>query len=271
MALRYATNDSVRLAYDVGGVGPPLLLIHGLGYCRLGWGPVTRQLAEHFQVVHFDNRGVGDSDAPRGPYTVGALTADALAVLDDAGIQRAHVVGVSLGGVIAQTLAANSPERVDRLVLVGSTSGGARSYPPPRETLLLMTQAAALARDELLRRLVTNALSPRTVERRPELVDEILDYRRRRAPALGSWLAQAAAGAWFGLVGRAGAIGAPTLVVHGAADQVVDLRNAQLLAQSIPGAELVLFEDAGHLLFWEEPDRFVSTLTRFLERAAAVA
>ncbi len=267
--MRFATNGSVRLAYDVGGSGPPLLLIHGLGYCRLGWGPVTRQLAEHFQVVHFDNRGVGDSDAPRGPYTVSALAADALAVLDHAGVERAHVVGVSLGGVIAQMLAAGSPDRVDRLVLAGSTSGGARSYPPPRSSLLLMTQAAALEREELLRRLVVNALAPRTVERRPELVDEILDYRRQRAPGLGPWLAQAAAGAWFGLVGRGGAIEAPTLVLHGAADHVVDPRNAELLAGSIPGAELVVFEHAGHLLFWEEPERFVSTLSRFLGRAAA--
>jgi 3-oxoadipate enol-lactonase len=261
--LRYAVNGTVRLAYEVEGDGPPLLLVHGLAYCRLGWGPAAALLAGRFRVVRFDNRGVGDSDAPRGPYSVGALAADALAVLDAAGIERTSVVGVSLGGLVAQALAGSHPERVERLVLVGSTPGGLGSHGPPPASLLLLTQAPALQHDELLRRLVSNALSPRTLAERPALLEEILAYRRRRAPRLGPWLSQAAAGAWFGIVGRAGSIAAPTLVLHGGADCVMDPRNGELLARGIPHAELQVFEDAGHLLFWEEPARFATAVADF--------
>ena len=269
-ALRYAVNGEVRLAYEIEGDGPPLLLVHGLAYCRLGWGPAASLLAERFRVVRFDNRGVGDSDAPQGPYSVGVLAADALAVLDAAGVERASVVGVSLGGLVAQQLAASQPERVDRLVLVGSTPGGLGSHGPPHASLLLLTQAPALQHDELLRRLVTNAVSPRTLAERPELVEEILAYQRLRGPRLGAWLSQAAAGAWFGIVGRAGSISAPTLVLHGGADSVMDPHNGELLARGIPDAELVVFEDAGHLLFWEEPERFAAAVGEFCGPAAVL-
>jgi pimeloyl-ACP methyl ester carboxylesterase len=261
--VEYAANGPVRLAFEVDGQGPPLLLVHGLGYCRAGWGPAADMLAEHFRVIRFDNRGVGDSDKPRGPYTVGVLAHDALAVLDAAQVDRAHVVGVSLGGLVAQTLAAAEPDRVDHLVLVASTQGGIHSHGVPHASLRLMAEAPALEHEELLRRLVVNALSPRTLSERPDLVEEVMAYRRRHAPHLGPWLSQAAAGAWFGLVGRRAPVEAPTLVLHGRDDEVMDVRNGEILAGGIPGARLVVVEDAGHLLFWEEPERFVAEVVAF--------
>lgn len=263
--MQFATNESVRLAYEIEGAGPPLLLVHGLGYCREGWGPAAALLAGRFRVIRFDNRGVGDSDAPRGPYSVRMLVADTLAVLDAAEVERAHVLGVSLGGLVAQMLAVTAPDRVDRLVLVGSTPGGVHSHGVPPPTLKLMAEAPSLPHEDLLRRFVVNALSPTTVAERPELVDEIMAYRRRRAPRLSSWLSQAAAGAWFGLHGRREAIDAPTLVLHGADDHVMDPRNGEVLARGIAGAEHVVFERSGHLLFWEEPERFASAVADFCE------
>src|SRR6202040_2928389 len=100
-----ARNGDVRLAYGVRGEGDPLLFIHGLGYDRVGWGPLPGLLARDFHVITFDNRGVGESDVPGGPYSVAQMAADAIAVLDAAGIDRAHVFGASLGGFIAQELA----------------------------------------------------------------------------------------------------------------------------------------------------------------------
>lgn len=267
-AVQFATNESVKLAYEVDGDGAPMLLVHGLGYCREGWGPAASLLAERFRVIRFDNRGVGDSDAPRGPYTVRMLTADALAVLDAAQVERAHVVGVSLGGLVAQMLAVTAPDRVDRLVLVGSTPGGVHSHGVPAASLKLMAEAPALEHEELLRRLVLNALSPRTVAERPGLVEEIVAYRRGRSPRFGPWLSQAAAGAWFGLHGRREGIHAPTLVLHGADDRVMDPRNGEVLAQGIPGAEHVVFEGSGHLVFWEEPERFVAAVAAFCDGSA---
>ena len=131
MSVQTAEHDGVQLAYEVRGEGEPLLMIHGLGYDRFGWGPLSDLLARDFKVVVFDNRGVGDSDVPEGPYAVSQMVADAVAVLDAAGIDRAHVFGVSLGGYIAQEFALTHPEKLKKLVLVSTAPGGPRSVPMP--------------------------------------------------------------------------------------------------------------------------------------------
>ena len=120
---------------ELQGGEPALLLIHGLGYAgSWGWRPVLEPLARSFRVIAFDNRGIGGSDQPPGPYSTRMMAEDAVAVLDEAGVERAHVVGTSLGGMIAQELALAAPERVDRLVLACTTPGGPNSYPMPERT-----------------------------------------------------------------------------------------------------------------------------------------
>jgi pimeloyl-ACP methyl ester carboxylesterase len=236
-----------------------LLLIQGLGYGRWSWEPVVPALAERYRVLWFDNRGIGDSDKPDGPYTARGMAEDALQVLDEAGVERAHVLGASLGGMIAQEVAAGSPERVDRLVLCCTTPGGAATVPMPEVTVKLFAEAQTLAPDVALRRFVVNALGadpPR------ELVEEL--YRRRLAnpPDPAGWQAQAAAGLTF--QGVDGPIGAPTLVLTGTEDNVVDHRNADAVAATIPGARVERFPRTGHLFFWEQPDAFVRIVSEFL-------
>jgi len=160
---------SVRIAWERHGRGAPLLLIHGLGYARWGWEPVLPGLAERFDVILFDNRGIGESDAPPGPYTAAEMADDAIQVLDEAGVGRAHVVGTSLGGMVAQELALGHPDRVDRLVLACTTPGGPKAHPMPQRTLTLMAEAATLEPAVALRRFVENALAPATVAEHPEL------------------------------------------------------------------------------------------------------
>jgi 3-oxoadipate enol-lactonase len=249
----------VRIAWEARGDGAPVLLVHGLGYTREGWGPLREQLACRYRVLSFDNRGIGESEIPPGPYTVAELARDAVDVLDAAGAERAHVIGASLGGMVAQLLAAEHPERVARLVLVGTTPGGAGAYPLPQRTLALMAEAASLPPDVALRRFVENALAPGS-----PLVDEVLAYRQQHQPDPVGWAAQAAAGAAWDADGRLGLITARTLVVAGTADAVVDPRNAQLLADAIPGAGLELLDGAGHLPFWERPGEFATLVERFL-------
>jgi pimeloyl-ACP methyl ester carboxylesterase len=246
----------VNVAWERHGEGPPLLLIHGLGYARWGWEPVVEPLARSFDAILFDNRGIGASDAPPGPYTAAEFAADALQVLDEAEVERAHVLGTSLGGMVAQELALAAPERVDRLVLASTTPGGARAFPLPARTIELMTRGASL------REFVENALAP---DPDPEIVDRILVHREATAQPVEAWSAQAAAGAAFDAFDRLEGIGAPTLVLHGTEDGVVDPRNATLLAERIPGARVELFEGGGHLFFWEQPDRFVDVVTEFLQ------
>ncbi len=112
-----AAINGLNLYYEEAGSGPPLLLIAGLSGTTLGWAMLLPALAAHFRVIAFDNRGAGRSSAPPGPYTTRQMAGDAAALLEHLGITRAHVIGLSLGGMIAQELALAHPERVDHLVL----------------------------------------------------------------------------------------------------------------------------------------------------------
>ena len=255
---------TVRIAWERHGAGPQLVLVHGLGYARWGWETVAASLAERFEVILVDNRGIGESDAPPGPYTAAEMAEDVLRVFDAARIPRAHVVGTSLGGMIAQEVALGWPDRVGRLVLACTTPGGPSAYPLPEGTVRLMGEAPSLDPAVALRRFVENALAPETVTRRPELVERILAHRVATAQTSVAWAAQAAAGAAFDAFDRLGRITQPTLVVHGTEDRVVDVRNSAILGERIPDARVELFPGGGHLFFWEEPERFVETVSAFL-------
>ena len=169
----------MNIKWESSGDGPPLLLIQGLGYGRWGWEPIVPGLAARHRVVCFDNRGIGESDKPEGPYTAAQMAGDALQVLDEAGIERAHVLGASLGGMIAQELAVAAPERVDKLVLCCTTPGGPNAVPMPEVTMRLFAEAPSLAPEVALRRFVENALGD---DPPAELVDELF-ARQSREPA----------------------------------------------------------------------------------------
>ncbi len=250
----------MKIKWESVGAGSPLLLIQGLGYGRWGWEPILPGLAARHRVVSFDNRGIGESDKPAGPYTAAQMAEDARQVLDEAGIDRAHVLGASLGGMIAQELAVAAPERVDRLVLCCTTPGGPATVPMPEVTMRLFAEAPSLAPEVALRRFVENALG---ADPPPELVDELFARRVANPPDPAGWQAQAAAG--MGFEGVEAEIAAPTLILGGTADNVVDHRNAQVLADRIPGARVEVLEGAGHLFFWEQPGESVRIINEFLE------
>lgn len=257
-----AVLEGVNLAYDVEGSGEPLLMIQGLGYGRTGWGPAPTLFSQRHTVVTFDNRGFGGSDLTPGPYTTLQLARDALAVLDDVEIERAHVIGISLGGMIAQELALDAPERIRKLVLCSTTAGGPESVPMPEKTVALMGRQPELDPQEAMRLFVENALS---ADAPAALVDEIVEYRTANPPDGAGWYAQAGAGMAHDAMDRLGDIRAQTLVIHGTADNVVDAGNAPLIANAIPGARLELFDGVGHLLPWERPEEFVALVEEFFE------
>jgi pimeloyl-ACP methyl ester carboxylesterase len=217
-------------------------------------------LAERYRVLWFDNRGIGESDKPEGPYTAKLMAGDALQVLDEAGVERAHVLGASLGGMIAQEVAAGTPERVDKLVLCCTTPGGAATVPMPDVTMQLFAEAPSLPPEVALRRFVENALA---ADASAELIQELYERRVANPPDPAGWQAQAAAGLTF--EGVDAVITAPTLIVTGTEDNVVDPHNSDVLAGRIAGAELQRIDNAGHLFFWEQPDAFVRIISEFLQ------
>jgi 3-oxoadipate enol-lactonase len=259
-----AQSGDVRIAYEVLGEGDPLVLVHGLAYDRAGWGRLPELLAQHFLVVLIDNRGVGESDAPPGPYAVAQMAADVAAVLDDAGIDRTNLFGVSLGGYIAQEFTLTWPERVEKLVLRSTAPGGPKAHPMPARSIEVFGRFPTMSREEGLRLFVENSLGDRGVRDLPELADEIYAYRLEHAPPVEAWQAQALAGATFDSYDRIGAIAKPTLVLQGDGDTVVDPRNAELLGELIPGARVEIIPERGHLMVWEDSERVAELVTEFL-------
>ena len=268
---RYARSGGLRIAYEMRGTmrrrRPWLVLIQGMGLDRRGWEPVLGKLRRHFRLVLVDNRGVGRSDRPAGSFAVADMAADIVAVLDAAGIRRAHVLGASLGGMVAQELAITHPERVDGLVLACTAPGWPFAYPMPAASIRVIASAARMTAEAARRRHMENALSAHTVRDHPELVNRLLELQGSRPSDADALPAQAAAGARYTGGLRQARIGARTLVLHGGADTVVDPRNGRLLANRIPGARLVTFPELGHLLFWEDPDGFADAVTVFCSPA----
>ncbi len=237
---------TVRIAWERHGAGPPLILVQGIGLARWGWGRAADLLAERFDVLVYDNRGIGESDAPPGPYSIPMLAEDALQVLDEAGASSAHVLGASLGGMVAQQLAVEHPERVERLVLCCTTPGRSDAFPVPEPTVRLLAEAAALDRETAIDEVHTKR-ALRWSERRAR--------RAHRSPAPR----QAAGGRRLGGAGRGGRrLRGRRPRLHPGPDarparlggQRVDVRNAALLAERIPGARSEVIE-GGHMFWWE--------------------
>jgi len=242
------------------------VLVQGLGFDRSGWDPVAGQLRRDFRLLLVDNRGCGRSGPAAGRVAVSDLAGDVVRAMDAAGVARAHVAGASLGGMVAQEVALGHPDRVDRLVLACTTPGWPYAYPMPPAGARLMAVGQSLPPEVALRRHVENSLAAGTVAGRPELVERLIRHQRARPLDPAGFSALAGAGARFTGGMRQKEIRAPTLVLHGDADTVVDPRNAGLLASRIPDATLTMLPGLGHLFFWEDPDAFVSEVTDFLTR-----
>jgi pimeloyl-ACP methyl ester carboxylesterase len=257
------TSNGVTLAYEVRGEGPEVLLISGLGYGGWMWRWLTDELAPHYRVLTFDNRGLGGSDKPPGPYTTRLMADDAAGLLEGLGVRAAHVVGLSLGGLIAQELALAWPERVRTLVLA-CTVGGPSGVPITPAALEVMRnrQGDPLT---LIRRGLALACAPGFGERRPERLAELVAHRLACPVPPGGYAAQFAAGAAHDAEARLGAVRCPTLCLTGDADFVVPHENAELLARRIPGARHEVLPGLGHLFPAEDEQATARALRRFWE------
>jgi pimeloyl-ACP methyl ester carboxylesterase len=251
--------------YESVGRGPAVLLILGQGMSiAAGWRTVER-LSADFRVLAFDNRDVGRSGYSPFPYVVAQMANDAAAVLDAAGEARAHVYGMSLGGMVAQEFALRHPDRVDGLVLGATTPGGPRAIPRDPQVLSFFARVGAMAPEEAAWAAVPYSYGERTRREHGERVAEDIARRLEHPPDALAYLHQVAAAASHTTLGRLGRISAPTLVVHGREDVLQPPGNAEVLAEAIPGAELRLWPGAGHLYTTDEPDADAE-VSEFLER-----
>ena len=248
-----AHSGDTELYWESTGAGAPVLLVMGLGMNATGWWRTVPVLAERFRVLAFDNRGVGRSARPPGPYAMEQLAADAVAVLDAAGERSAHVYGISLGGMIAQEVALRHPDRVRGLALGATTPGGPNAVPASDETLAFFRRRGEMTAEEAVWASVPYNYGPRTRAEHGERIAQDIVQRLRYPIEPEPYKAQLAAAMGHDTHARLGDIGAPTIVVHGERDVMVPPGNGRLLADGIPGAELVTDSEAGHLYFTDAP------------------
>jgi pimeloyl-ACP methyl ester carboxylesterase len=241
-----AITGSTSIDYDITGEGPPLLLVGGLGFGRWGWFKQVPAFSRHFRTITFDVRG-----ERRLENGVGDLAGEVVSLLDHLGVKKAHVLGTSLGGFVAQELALIRPDLVDRLVLVCTSYGGPGPESISPRALSDMLGWGSFSAEEAVRRGLETATSSVYRAEHQDEFEQIVDWRLADSPSEAAYYEQARAGAGFDLSRDVGHITSPTLVIHGAEDRYVPVANAAALAGAIPGARLRVLDDAGHLVFIE--------------------
>ena len=258
-------NDGLDLAYSVSGEGPPLLIISGLSAERSFWG-LARPLLAGFTLIEFDNRDIGKSARATAPYTAADMARDALAVLDVSGFEKAHVIGHSMGGMIAQELAIAAPQRVNRLVLANTL---ARNNLYTTEIMRLFKELRLQLDNELTfgAALTSFVFGMGTLNKIPlfAAVQQSLDaglYQEKDA-----FIRQVGVCVAFDSLTRLGHISAPTLAIYCDEDRIFAPAVVRELADGIRGAQLDEIIDSGHCPMVEAPENFCTTVRAFLNGA----
>lgn len=266
----YFQVEDVDIYYEDCGAGEPLVLTPGFGTGLWLWFKQMGAFARSFRTISFDPRGVGRSDGGRAPATMRAYANDVASLLSSLGVERAHVLGVSFGGFVAQEFALAHPRMLGKLVLCCTSFGGARHLPPSASTLQAMASAEGLNTEERTRRNLLPAFAATFLAERPEEVEEVIALRLRHPVSELTHLAQVQAAATFDAGARVSQIESPTLVVTGDKDAIVPPENSRNLAASVPGARLSVIEDAGHMVFIERAEEFNRAVIGFLDAPPAI-
>jgi len=283
-----ATRDGVSIYYERdesdGDGTAPVVFVQGLGFGRWMWRWQREAVADRYDVIAPDNRGTGRSDVglpplvPRLPgmlrglvllklagYSMSGLAADLEAVLDDAGIYNAHIVGASMGGMIAQRYAIEYT-RAKSLTLCCTSHGGPDAAPVPEETQKHMFETPDGATERgIIRHRMRPAFTERFTNRNPHLMDQIIEWRLEEDAGDPAREAQGAAVQGFDVSDRLGRVRVPTLILHGTDDRVVPVENARLLEEKLPNGRLELIEGGSHLFFIEDDDLVNEYLLAFLD------
>lgn len=259
--MAFVENQGAKIYWDEAGRGEPLLLIMGLGYPSNAWYRTRPVLAEEYRTIALDNRGVGQSDMPAGPYPIALMASDAAAVLDAAGVESAHVFGISMGGMIAQEFTLQYPQRVRSLILGCTAPGGPRAVRAEPEATQMLMARGNMTREEAAEAAVPFIYHPGTPR---SLIEEDMEIRRPWFPHPAAYSAQLQGILAWEAYSRLSRISAPTLVIHGESDRLVPAGNGQLIAETIPGAKLVMLAGASHIFTTDQPKAAQSAILEFL-------
>lgn len=262
-----AKVNGINIDYTIDGQGESMVLIMGLGGGRGSWRYQTGYFKKYYHTVIFDNRGVGKSDKPAGPYSIKMMVDDTMGLMDYLGIEKAHILGASMGGMIAQELAINHPERVNKLVLACTFAKAGRSSDSP----------------EMNKAMEAFEKSPMDVESQRKLISAMLDlsFNARsnrvfirpfakvamRFYSITGILEQMKAVSTHDTIDRLKMIRAPTLVITGSEDRLVNPTSSEVIAKLVPNAKLVILQGGGHTFFMEMHSDFNREVFHFLRNA----
>lgn len=262
----YSEHEGIRIYFEERGQGSPLLLLNHIGASRLAWREeFLRALETSFRLLLPDQRGTGQSDKPDVPYSLRDMAGDTLSVLDTLAIPCTHLLGLSMGGAIAQELVLLAPDRIRGLVLIGTFCGPRKSVPAEPSVLTLFEPKPELSRREQIRHRLPAYYSRAFIETNEELLLTFIERGGADTP-LYSLLRQNDAVQRFDSYDHLQRIASPTLVLHGTVDSIIPKENAQILAAGIPNAELVLMPGVGHVPMTEQPRETAKLVGEFLSK-----
>ncbi|MGA7870115.1 MAG: alpha/beta hydrolase [Candidatus Binatus sp.] len=262
------TRDGLKLRYEVRGQGEPVALIMGFSGSSRGWGEAFLKLMEaRFKVFVIDNRGTGESDKPDTEFTLGDMAADIAAVLDRAQTPRAHVFGVSMGGMIAQEFALAYPSRTRGLVLGCTNCGASHSIAADPAAIANLLPVPGMDLLEQARRAFSVACGKtflNSAAGQATLTQALAEMGNYPMTPMHTFMRQGQAIAGFDSFARLGQIKSPTLIIHGDDDAIVPYPNAEVLHGAIAGSKMHTLKAAGHMFFWEAPEETVRVAGDFL-------
>ncbi|MFX1395731.1 MAG: alpha/beta fold hydrolase [Promethearchaeota archaeon] len=259
-------ND-INMYYEMKGNGFPIVMIMGLAGNANWWdAELIEELSKDYKTIVFDNRGVARTDNNDADFTMKDLADDTVGLMDALNIEKAHIMGISMGGVVAQELAINYPERVEKLILCSTSCGGAHFVMPEPRVLGILAAGRGDKTQEEFSRATTFLLYPEQfMKDHPEIVEERLQIRLQNPIADNTYKRQAKS--IFAITTGEGLqnLNIPTLVLHGKQDILIPPGNGEKIAELIPGAKLQLFEKTGHALFSIETDTVIKAVVDFLK------
>jgi pimeloyl-ACP methyl ester carboxylesterase len=265
--MEHSQINGINIAHELGGAGTPMVMIHGAQGDQTMFAGLAATFRPKFKVLTFDQRGSGLSDKPDMPYSVAMLADDTAALMDNIGFADAHIIGVSMGGMIAQEFALRHARKVRSLVLGCTTPGGSQSI---RATGLATNAYSTkeMSAEDRGRALTEAAFTKGYLAKHPELISLMVEQRRQRPIDPVGFARRLAALQTFDTYDRLPQIKCPTLVITGKDDALIPWENSRLIAGRIAGAQLRILEPAGHCFWLEQPEQSHGAIEHFLETIA---
>ncbi len=262
----HQTVNGIKIYYEEKGTGEPLLLLNGLAFPMDLWFAQIEELSKDFRVIAMDNRGIGLSDKPDDVYSMELMASDSVGLLRSLGIQKANVAGLSMGGFISQEIALSYPEMVNRLVLVATGMGGPRSLALGKPFWDRIAAAIAGKKPREIYRIdLTLMTAPGFAKQHPDIVDKAVELRMKNPQPFYAFVRQYTAAGLFDINERAHKIHHPTLIVLGREDPIFPIVLAEDFPQKMPHAKIVIYENCGHAIHLEKPDRLSKDIREFLK------